>query len=432
MLDRRRSTPLDRLGRSLAGQPVGLRLGVALAGFVLFVGLSSLAFVAIGGKLGFVPPPSAVSDAGDATPESEFDARLERVTDVAKGVFLDAGLSIDQFLTRHDQRVTVGRRTFKYRYWDVWIPEQFDLAQLLAALRTHRVVKQENVEFQLETNHYDEKTSTIEVYVDGINTHRLWFTKAKHELPEGARVLLAYVPDNVTKIDIGRIPSVKYQGPPKIAIIIDDIGMREAIDHLFLTLKTKIDISVLPYGPTAVSTARLASKKGFEVMLHQPMEPINSAEHEPGRGKLTLAMNDDQITAIVEQNLGLVPHIKGVNNHMGSAFTRNAGKIGAALAPLKGRKLFFVDSVTIGDSVGFQVAQQLGVRSAARNVFIDNEPSEKNTTRQVELLGRIARAQGQAIGIGHPFQTTFLALQKTLPKLIEEGIRIVPVSHLVR
>ncbi|MDP8225115.1 MAG: divergent polysaccharide deacetylase family protein [Candidatus Lernaella stagnicola] len=434
MLDRHRSSWLDRWGRLLAGQPDHLRLGIALAGFVLFIGLSSLVFAAANGWLGQILPAAAQTNGvgGAAEYDDDFVARLERVTDIAKGCFLDVGLSKDHFLTRHTQDTEVGSHRFRFRYWDVWIPGDFSISELLATMRSHRGMKQENVKLEFNEGSSDEKTYTIEVYVDGINTHRMWFTKATQELPEGAKVLLAYLPDDPGKIDFDSLPTVKYKGPPRVAVIIDDIGFRAVIDHLFLTLPAQINLSVLPFGPTSTETAKLAHEKGFEIMLHQPMEPINSTDHDPGRGKLTLNMSEEDVLRTVEQNLAIVPYVKGMNNHMGSAFTRNAAKMRTALEPLKKRNLFFIDSVTIGDSKAYRVAQQFGIRSAARNVFLDVRPDLPSVRRQVELLGRIAQAQGQAIGIGHPFQNTFIALKEVMPKLMAQGVQIVPVSHLVR
>lgn len=436
MLDRRRTTFLDRLGRHVAAQPPQLRFGLALAGFVLFVGLSSLAFVAVAGWLGRALPeiasPGAMRAPGARGGIETFDNRLVRVTDIAKGCFLDVGLSKDHFLTRYDDDQTVGSRVFRFRYWDVWIPETFDILELLAAMRSHPGIRNENVTFEFQEGKYDEKTFTIEVFVDGINTHRMWFTNATRELPQGARVLLAHVPASATTIDIGAIPEISYEGPPRVGIIIDDIGVREAIDRLFFQLPVQVTFSVLPFGPSSVETAELAHRRGHEVMLHQPMEPLDTANHDPGFGKLTLSMTTQQVRAVVERNLAAVPHVKGMNNHMGSAFTRNASRVQAAILPLKKRGLFFVDSVTIGDSVAYQVAKRNGVPSVARNLFLDYKPDLETIRRQVDLLGRIATAQGSAIAIGHPFQNTYLALKEGIPKLLAQGIEVVPVAELVK
>ncbi|NLH50608.1 MAG: divergent polysaccharide deacetylase family protein [Myxococcales bacterium] len=440
MLDRQRSTLLDRIGRQLADFSGGLRFAIALAGFAFFIGLSSLGWVTLTDQLlprttaaaaatAESPPPAAAKNDQRKLP---FTQRLETITDIAKSCFLDVGLSREHFITQLTDPRQYGTRQFDYYYWEVWVPPDFDVEQILDKLREHKGVRAENVSFEYER--IDEKTYAIKAYVDGINTHQFLFTKAAQEVPEGARVLLANVPENVTKIDIGAIPTISYQGAPRLAIIVDDIGtgVREAVDRLFLNLPAKITLSILPYGATARQMAELAHQNGNEVMLHLPMEPLDMKNNDPGHGKLLLAMNDADIRQTIDQDLKQVPFIAGVNNHMGSAFTRNGAKMSVVLQSIKERNLFFIDSVTIGDSVAFTLAKQNGIHSAARNLFLDHSPDLDSIRRQVELAGRIAKAQGKAIAIGHPFQNTYQALQEGLPKLRALGIEIVPVGQLVQ
>jgi polysaccharide deacetylase 2 family uncharacterized protein YibQ len=433
MLDRRRTTWLDQLGRRLAQAPASARFGAALAGFALFLGLSSLAWSLavtraapwIEKRLGGAPADTEGAVSGDP-----FNQRVERITEIAKGVFLDLGFSRDHFLTRYTDTRDFGARKFGFQVWEVWAPADFEVDRLLFRMRAHKGVKAENA--QLESETIDEKTHVIKVFLDGIQTHQLLFTKTSQEAPEGARVLLANAPADATKIDIGAIPSVKYAGAPRLAIVIDDIGFRDVIDRLFFTLPAKVTFSVLPYGPTSRETAELARRDGHEIMLHLPMEPINMRDHDPGKGKLLLAMSDEQIRQIVEQDMVQVPDIAGVNNHMGSAFTQDMDKMRVALEPLKGRGLFFLDSMTIGKSIAYKAAKLAGLRAAVRNIFLDYNADLETVRRQVELAGRIARAQGQAIAIGHPFQTTFQALQEGLPKLLADGIEITTVGELAK
>ena len=136
--------------------------------------------------------------------------------------------------------------------------------------------------------------------------------------------------------------------------------------------------------------------------------------------------------AKMQANLEQIPHIVGVNNHMGSAFTAHRAKMQVVLRPIKKRGLFFIDSVTIGHSVAYRTAQEAGVPSASRNLFLDHSPDYESICRQVDLAGRIAEAQGVAIAIGHPFQNTYRALRDRLPALLERRIKIVPASQLVR
>uniref|UniRef100_UPI0037DC0751 divergent polysaccharide deacetylase family protein n=1 Tax=Thiohalobacter thiocyanaticus TaxID=585455 RepID=UPI0037DC0751 len=51
--------------------------------------------------------------------------------------------------------------------------------------------------------------------------------------------------------------------------------------------------------------------------------------------------------------------------------------------------------------------------------------------RQFERLIQLARRQGSAVAIGHPHASTLQVLEEALPRLAEQGVRLVPVSRLV-
>ena len=60
---------------------------------------------------------------------------------------------------------------------------------------------------------------------------------------------------------------------------------------------------------------------------------------------LLVAQSEEEITARTVDLLNAVPHAKGANNHMGSRFTEHEEKMLPVLKVLKGRGLFFIDSL---------------------------------------------------------------------------------------
>ena len=161
------------------------------------------------------------------------------------------------------------------------------------------------------------------------------------------------------------------------------------------------------------------------------MEPKAYPKIRPGKGGLLLSMDQGQIRQTLAWNLTQVPYISGVNNHMGSAFTSSVEKMVVVLEMLKQQGLFFVDSRTAGTAKGYEVARDLGVPTAARNVFLDHEPRPEQIAGQFDLLVKIARRKGTAIAIGHPNTHTLQVLQRKLPELAAYNIVVVPPSQIV-
>jgi len=218
---------------------------------------------------------------------------------------------------------------------------------------------------------------------------------------------------------------------PAVALVIDDIGEDMASLESLAALKARLTVAVLPGRRHSADTARAARRAGIEVILHLPMQPKEDVAGL-GQGALTTGMTPEAVEQTLADDLESVPRAAGVNNHMGSLYTADSDGMHALMSCLKGRGLFFVDSRTSPDSVATDEAEATGVKSASRDVFLDNSPDPADIQVQIDKLAEIAKRHGSAIGIGHPRPATLAALKTGIPRLEREGIRLVPVSTLVR
>lgn len=217
---------------------------------------------------------------------------------------------------------------------------------------------------------------------------------------------------------------------PKIAIIIDDIGNDYKLASSLIDSNIPVTLSVMPSSAYAKDIAEKARKKGIEVILHLPMEPKNYPDVNPGPDALLTKMDERQIKAIINKDLKMVPGVSGVNNHMGSYFTEREDKMSYVLKELKKRGLFYLDSRTTSNSIGFRLAGEMDVPAAKKDVFLDNDLSTKAIKYQMERLIGIARYSGKAIGIGHPHQVTLDVLRE-YAEILKTDLKVVPVSELV-
>ncbi len=235
----------------------------------------------------------------------------------------------------------------------------------------------------------------------------------------------------VRKIPIQRL--ILEQPKAKVAIIIDDLGMGGRATKELLAIDRPLNFSILPFLPHSKDTATEATKKGFLVMLHLPMEPKGypGPDKVPGKGAILMNTSQKDIAEIITQNLSNIPYVQGVNNHMGSRLTEDEEIMNLTLKELKKRDLFFVDSKTSDESVAYREARRLGLKCRERDVFLDNEIDLNYIKGQIRLLAKIALNEGQAIGIGHAHSLTVRAIKETIPELENQGIEFVLVSELL-
>ena len=205
----------------------------------------------------------------------------------------------------------------------------------------------------------------------------------------------------------------RQAGRGSLVIIIDDLGECLDFARKLAELDFPVTYSVLPYLPQTYEVAQFASEKGYEVMLHMPMEPETYHRGvEPGPGALFVDMTPGEVRRQLVHSLEQVPQATGVNNHMGSAFTRYYQGMQAVFEELEKRDMFFLDSVTTPDSVAPHLARETGLDFMQRHVFLDNVRSREAITYQLQKAEQMASRHGMAVAIGHPYPETLEALQQ--------------------
>ncbi len=223
---------------------------------------------------------------------------------------------------------------------------------------------------------------------------------------------------------------ISYGGLPRIALIIDDLGYDRDMAMAFFQIDLPLTFSVLPIAPYSDAIVQEASRRGRELMLHLPLEPKNYPSLNPGPGALLTDMDETEIRRALEAHLSRVAGSRGVNHHMGSYFTERRDKMGIVLRELKKRSLFYIDSRTTKETVALEMARKMGLPSARRHVFLDNELSPRRIRFQMERLLGMARRSGTAIGIAHPHEETLQVIKEYQHRL-EKNVKVIPASELV-
>lgn len=216
----------------------------------------------------------------------------------------------------------------------------------------------------------------------------------------------------------------------RVALVIDDLG--RSVDDLdaLAELSVPISYAVLPFEEQTPQVVTELRRRGEEILLHLPMEPA-AAEKDPGPGALRLGMTAEQLRQSTLAALQAVPGAAGVNNHMGSGLSADEPSMTTILGVLSSRGLFFLDSRTSAQSVGYRVAARLGLPAAERQVFLDPDPSPEAIRAQFHRLLGLARTRGAAVAIGHPLPETLAVLAEEVPKARDLGYEFVPVSYLL-
>lgn len=214
-------------------------------------------------------------------------------------------------------------------------------------------------------------------------------------------------------------------GGPKLAIIMDDISTNAQVREL-KKLSIKVTPSIFPPEKEHPKTAELA--KEFSVyMVHLPLQALDYTNEKAN----TLRTGDskEKISQRIKDIKKDFKGVKYINNHTGSGFTSDFKSTLALLAELKNSEIYFIDSLTTNKSTVLDASKKLGLKYAYRDVFLDNEQNVSKILKMINKAVAVAKKDGVAIAICHPYKSTFEAL-KIAQKDAFNGVEVVYVDKI--
>lgn len=242
------------------------------------------------------------------------------------------------------------------------------------------------------------------------------FEKTAEQAPK-----YSYSANSHSKLKSHKAPN----GGPKLAIIMDDISTNAQASEL-KKLSIKVTPSIFPPEKQHPKTAWLA--KEFSVyMVHLPLQALNYTNEKAN----TLRTGDskEKISQRIKDIKNDFKDVKYINNHTGSGFTSDFKSTLALLDELKNSEIYFIDSLTTNKSTVLDASKKLGLKYAYRDVFLDNEQNVSKILKMINNAVAVAKKDGVAIAICHPYKSTFEAL-KIAQKDAFKGVEVVYVDKI--
>ncbi len=224
---------------------------------------------------------------------------------------------------------------------------------------------------------------------------------------------------------------------PKMAIIIDDFGQSRKGVKEIMSIQKPLTFAIMPFLDFSKQDAVNAHEKGFEVMVHLPMQSTDSdIAAWLGPQPITLSLTDAEIKRTVLESIDAIPYAAGVNIHMGTMASENERLMSRVMETVKERNLYFIDSKTSSNSICRTAAEKTGIPFAERDIFLENAAKDKlYIENQLEHASRIAVKKGKAVVIGHVGaaggEITARTIKEMIPVIESKGISLVFASKII-
>lgn len=227
------------------------------------------------------------------------------------------------------------------------------------------------------------------------------------------------------------VPAPRKAARAKVAIVMDDFGYNMNDLNTLFSIGQPITLSVLPDLKYSKRVAKFARERGYEVMLHLPLEPHAKNVKEEA-DTIRSGMPEGEIASRLSKEIESVPGLSGVSNHMGSKSTEDVNLMTIVLSNLKQKGLYFFDSLTSEKSVCRDVAKTIGIKYAKRDIFLDNVDNKEYIEHQLVLLENSALKRGRMTAVCHDRKNTIAALVKMMPRMSHDGVEFVFLKEMVR
>ncbi len=233
--------------------------------------------------------------------------------------------------------------------------------------------------------------------------------------------------DGKDRLDI----TINYYDAPKLAILIDDVGMNTHTVKNFAKIDRPLTFATLPFLPRSREATKMLKELGYDVILHMPMAGSSDSLNSRTDGILLTSMSRKTIYDRFDKALEDVGPVEGFNNHMGSRFTSNDKKMRELLEYAKRKGLYYIDSNTSRHNLGYPISKELGIPTYYCSHFIDNSKKLEDIKKEIKVAVEMSKNNGEVLVIGHYHPVTALAIEQMQPYIEDQGIMMVYAKDLL-
>lgn len=218
----------------------------------------------------------------------------------------------------------------------------------------------------------------------------------------------------------------------RVAIVVGGLGLSQTGSQKAIRdLPPEVTLGFAASGNSLQRWMQEGRREGHEILLQIPLEPFGYPGTNPGPD--TLLAGDPAKVNIdrLHRSMAKITNYTGVMNYLGGRFLSEQAALEPVMRDIGKRGLLFLDDASSAQSLSGGIAKAISAPQGFADVLLDGEVTESAILRKLDELERIARRNGQAIGVASAFDESIAAISKWSREAGGRGIEIVGVSALV-
>ena len=242
----------------------------------------------------------------------------------------------------------------------------------------------------------------------------------------------------MAKVDGGEEASWRLHARPfhgegnRVAIVVTEMGMSKlATEAVIAKFPPDVSLAFSPYGSTAGALAARARKRGHEVWLSLPMEPIDFPFVDPGPLALLTTVEREENDTRMNKVLSTVRGYVGVTTDYGSLFTAVSDYYKPVLETLKEKGIAVLDVAGATRSLTPAIGGAIGLAWQKKHMTIGETADRNAVAEALRTLEKMARSRNATIATVRPYPFVLKQVAEWLETVGSKGIALAPVSALL-
>ncbi len=235
----------------------------------------------------------------------------------------------------------------------------------------------------------------------------------------------------------GRRPMDQYARPwsgthgTRIAIVVSGLGLSQTgTQRAIQKLPEDVTFAFATSGNSLQRWMQEARRGGHEILLQVPFEPYDYPANDPGPDTLLTSKSAAKNLESLHRAMGEITNYTGIMNYQGARFLADPNAMEPVLRDIGKRGLLFLDDGSSAQSKTAVIAKGTELPYAFADIQLDAQLDVNAITLKLDELERIAKRNGQAIGVASAFDESIDAISKWTEEAAMRGIEIVGIAAL--